>query len=598
MSRSGTSHDPAASRRGSMGRGATLGAVSVVLLASFAGCTYGLTDEEKARIREEKMNKAAVEIPAWVSAAWREGVLPDGVDGGTPVQGGTMTVRISTEPGSLGYLIEPDWWLSRIILNNVNESLLIPDARSHPDYPLQPNLAVSYEDSEDHLEQTYHLRRGVTWHDGKPFTSRDVKFTFDRIMDDTVRAAHHRNAFQNLRSVETPDDYTVVFSWSEPYAWAVPKTASIPIYPAHAFEGYEGVKFNTAPFMRAPIGTGPFRFVSWEEKKAITLGRYDGYWGDKAHLDRLVFRLVSEPNVAQQLMMRGEIDLDVALTAEQFIKVAEERKLYENYHRVKYFDANYSFINWNTQRPVLRDPRVRNALTMLLDRELIIRTLLHGLPNPAHCVFYAESKACDPSVQQLGYNPQAAIDLLEQAGWTDTDGDGILDKDGLPLRFTLNVPGAGSDQMLLVYKQALFRAGIEMDIQKLEWSIFTNKLRSHEMDAGILAWIMDTDSDPYQLWHSSQTKGGSNYTAFNNPEVDRLVDEIRTKFTVEERQEVARKINEIIVRENPQTLLFNNPRRVMIHRRLRGVYVSPIQSFQFRDIWVDPDWKVGAEGEG
>lgn len=570
------------------------------LACAAIGCTRGRTDEEKVRDREAQLNKAAFEEPEWVDSYWREGVLPPDVEEGTPVKGGTLTVRIGTEPGSLGYLIEPDWWLSRIIHNNVNESLLRQDPRAHPDYPLVPNLATSYEDSEDHLRQVYHLRRGVKWHDGEPFTSKDVKFTFERVLDPTVRAVHLRNAFEDLESVEAPDDYTVVFRWKKPFAWAVPRVAAIPIYPAHAFVGYEGVKFNTAPYMRAPIGTGPFRFISWEEKKAITVGRFEEYWGEKPHVDRVVYRLVGEPNVAQQLLMRGEIDLDMGLGSEQYVKVSEDRKLFNNYHRLKYFDANYSFINWNVDRPVLKDPRVRNALTMLYDREGINALMMYNLPLPAHCVFYHESKACDPAMRQHGYNPAEAARLLEEAGWRDTDGDGILDKDGIPLRFTLSIPGgsAATEQMLLVFKQALARVGVEMDVQKLEWSIFTSKLRAHELDAGMLAWVMDTDSDPYVLWHSSQVNGGSNYTGYDNPEVDELAERIRGVFEVEGRQELAKRINELILRDNPQTLLFHNPRRVMIHRRVRGIYVSPIPSFQLREVWLDPDWNTVAKAEG
>ncbi len=572
-------------------------ALAGVVMVS-AGCTRGRTDEEKEAEREAKVAAAARPLPRWIDEPWAEGVLPDGLEEGTPVKGGTLTVRINVEPGSLGYLIQPDWWLSRIVGHDVNESLIRADPRGHPDYPLIPELATAWEESEDHLTHTFHLREGVKWHDGQPFTARDVKFTFERILDPMVRTVHHRNSFQGLRTIETPDDHTVIFRWNEPYVWALHKISNLPIYPAHAFAGYEGAAFNTAPYMRAPIGTGPFRFVSWEEKKAITLERNEEYWGPKAHVDRVVYRVVDESNVAQQLLMRGEIDLDVALTAEQYVRVADEKKLFDQYHRVKYFDANYSFINWNTERPVLQDPRVRNALTMLLDRERIRTTLLQSVNRSADCIFYHASRACGPETFQASYDPAAAIRLLAEAGWHDTDGDGILDKDGVPLQFTISLPSGNppNEQLLLVFKQALFRAGIQMEVQKLEWSVFIAKMRAHELDAGVMGWVMDVESDPYQLWHSSQVEGGSNYTGYRNPKVDALLEEIRGEFSQDERHAIFRKINEIVVGENPQTLLFNTPRRSMVHRRLRGVYVSPIESFQIREMWIDPTWKPADEG--
>ncbi|AKU91062.1 ABC transporter substrate-binding protein [Vulgatibacter incomptus] len=570
-------------------RGSRVG-LALLLLVS-AACTRGRTPEEKQAARAARLASAAP-LPEWIDEPWRDGVLPPGLEEGEPVQGGTITVRLNIEPGSLGYLIDPDWWAKKIVLHDVTEALLRPDPRGHPDYPLVPELAESWEESADHRTQTFHLRKGVRWHDGAPFTSRDVKFTIDRILDPTVRAAHHRNGFAGLARVETPDDHTVIFRWNEPYVWALRNLASLPMYPAHAFAGYEGAAFNTAPFMRAPIGTGPFRFVSWKEKKAITLARNDDYWGPKAHVDRVVYRVVEEANVAQQLMMRGELDLDLALTPEQYVQVAQERRLFETYHRLKAFDAKYSFISWNVERPALRDPRVRRALTMLLDRELIRTTLRQGVDLEANCIFYHEGTWCDPGTRQAPYDPLAAIRLLADAGWSDTDGDGILDKDGVPLRFSISLPSAPStEQMLLAYKQALFRAGIELEVQKLEWSVFSSKIRAHEIDAGIMAWIMDIDGDPYSAWHSSQIQGGSNYTGYRNPELDRLAEAIRGEFSAEARAELGRRINSIVVSDNPQTLLFHSPRMILLHRRLSGVYVSPIESFQLRDMWIDPDWR-------
>jgi len=571
-------------------------AVALALVAAVAaGCTRGRTDEQKAADREAEMARGTPTVPAWVDGPWREGVFPPGVDDGEPIPGGTVTVRVRSEPGTLGYLIQSDWWLSRIILHDVNESLIRTDPRKHPEYPFIPELAERWEESPDLLRHVFHLRKGVRWHDGAPFSAKDVKFTIERILDPTVRAARHASTFVDLEAVETPDDHTVVFRWRKPYVWALNKLAEIPIYPAHAFAGLEGAAFNTAPFMRAPIGTGPFRFESWTEKKEIVFSRNDHYWGPRAHVDRVVYRIVTESNVAQQLLMRGEIDIEIDLTSEQYVQVAQERKLFDRYHRVRYFDANYGFISWNTDRPVLSDPAVRNALTMLFDREKVRTTLLAGLFRTADCIFYVDSPACDPEFRQAPYDPAAALRLLAERGWEDHDGDGVLDKDGLPLRFTVSIPSGNQwvEQALLVYRQALTRVGIEMDVQKLEWSVFIARLRAHELDAGVLAWVMDIESDPYTLWHSTQVEGGSNYTGYRNPVVDGLIEELRGEFSKDARMEIMQRINRIIVEDNPQTLLFNKPRQALFHRRLKGLYVSPMESFQVRDMWIDPAWREG-----
>lgn len=568
--------------------------LAVALFFAFvsSGCTRGKTEEEKAAARTAAARKA-LHVPEGLDAYWRDGVLPPGIEDGTPVPGGTMVVRINTEPPSLSNLIDSDGWITRITAHNLYEALVRPDPRDHPTYHYIPELATSWEVSEDQRTLTFQLRRGVQWHDGKPFTSKDVKFTYDRILDPLVRAAHHRQALEDLDRVETPDDFTVIFHWKNPYVWALQKVGDVSIVPAHAFEGHEGAKFNNAPYMRAPIGTGPFKFVSWEDQKAITFERFEGYWGKKAHVDRVVYRTISEPNVALQLMMRGEIDLDMTLQSEQYVNAAWDPNLVENFHRLTYFESQFAWVGWNNQRPVFRDPKVRRALAMLFERDKINLALYANLNQPAHCVFYHLGPNCDPETRQPSFDPAAAATLLEEAGWRDSDGDGVLDREGVPFRFTITIPSGNpvNEQMLLVYQQQLYRLGIEMDIQKVEWSIYAAKLRNHEFDACMLAWISSTpETDPYQVWHSSQAAGGSNYVAFQDPDVDALVEQIRGTFDEEERQALFRSLNARIIRDQPLMPIFHQPRRTLLHRRVKGVYLSPMQFFQVRDFWIDPSW--------
>jgi peptide/nickel transport system substrate-binding protein len=568
-------------------------ALSVLLAAS--GCLVrGKSQEEKEAEARAAVAKAAPEVPG-LSAHWREGTLPPGLDEGTPAQGGTLTVRINGNPPSLTFLLESDFWLNRITMHNLHESLVRPDPRDHPRYRIQPELAASWEESPDHLTYTFRLRDGVTWHDGKPFTARDVKFTFDRLMDPAVRSMHLRQAFVDLESVTTPDDRTVIIRYKQPYVWALEKISEVPILPAHAFEGHEGAKFNTAPYHRAPIGTGPFRFESWEDHKSITFARNEAYWGREAHVDRVIYRVIPEPNVAQQLLLRGEIDLDITLSSEQYVKLAAEPKVVDLYHRVKYFESSFAWIGWNNQRPLFRDARVRRALGMLFDREKVRTALYAGIPELANCVFYHLGTSCDPATKQHGFDPAAAEALLAEAGWRDTDRDGLLDKDGLPFRFTITIPSGNptNEAMVLLYKQALYRAGIEMELQKIEWSVFSARLRSHEFDACMLAWSGDVEDDAYQVWHSSQIDGGSNYIAYANPELDRMAEQIRGEFDREKRAALFRRFNQIVIDEAPLLPVFHTPRRTMIHRRLRGVYLAPMTFFQVRDMWIDPAFRAG-----
>ena len=545
-------------------------------LALTPGCKRSSEDRSKQAFRPEDCCVAA-KLPTEATLA-------------EPVPGGTLRVRINTEPAHLGYLIEPDWWLSRIVLHNVNESLVRPDPRDHPRYQMIPELAESWEESADHLRFTFQLREGVLWHDGQPFTSRDVKFTFDKLLDPAVRAGALRQGFADLEAVEAPDEKTIVLRWKRPYPWALRQLGGVPIYPAHAFAGLDGQGFNEAPFMRAPIGTGPYRFEGWERGVAITLSRHDGYWGRPGHVDRMVFRVVEEANLAHLLLLRGELDVDLALSPEQFLGAIHEERLLARYHRFAFFDANFSWIGWNLRREPFSDPKLRRALAMLFDRESVGRELLGGIALPANCVFFHQGPQCDEQTHQPAFAPAKAAAALETAGWRDTDGDGVRDKDGLPLRFAVLVPAGSTlnEQMMLAYQAELRGAGVAMEVERVEWAVLTERLRTHDFDACTLTWFGEIEEDPSQLWHSSQSAEGSNLVGYASPRADALVESIRAEAAPENRALLFRQLNATIVEDAPYLLLFHMPRRGLVHRRLRGLYESPLESLQYRDLWIDP----------
>lgn len=557
--------------------------VAVVLVAGAAAWwTLGRSPE-----RTGEPAPAAPARPAGPDAAFLAGELPPDPGSEPPSSGGTLTVRANAEPSTMDPLIGADGFLQKNITGNVLEALVRQDPRQHPAYPVIPALATSWTVSDDHLTYTFTLRKGVVFHDGKPFTARDVKFTFDRVMDPEVKSEHLRSYFTDLQSVTTPDDATVVLTWKTPYVWALRKIAEVPVVPAHAFEGVAG--FDEAPFHRAPVGTGPFRIEAWKPHESLTLLRNEAYWGEKPHLDRVIYRFVQDSNVAWQLLLRGEIDLDPWLSSEQYVNAASEPKIHEAYHRIRYFDSMYGWLGWNLKRPLFQDARVRRALAMLLDRETMAATIGQGVLVPAHCINYHLGPGCEADVRAPAFDRDGARALLAEAGWKDTDGDGLLDREGVPFRFTAVLPAGtpSNEQMLLAFQQELYRAGIQMDLQKLEWAVMTEKLGKHDFDACLLGWWGDLENDQYQLFHSSQT-GGNNYLSYASPQVDELVVRIRTEFDDVKRQELFRQVNRLVIADQPGAMLFHYPRRALLSRRVRGAYVSPIFGFQVRDLWVLP----------
>ena len=190
--------------------------------------------------------------------------------------------------------------------------------------------------SEDHLVYTFHLKRGIKWQDGEPFTARDILFSFDRIRDPKVDAAPLRNYYQDIEKLEVLDDLTVRFRYRMPYFRALEFCGGIPIVPAHLFK--EGDDFNRHPIGRQPLGTGPYRMLRWDTGKEIVLVRDDSYWGEKPYLDRIVFKIITDSTVALQVLKQGGLDF-MSLRPIQWVKQTQGRRFTENYQKLKYYLA-------------------------------------------------------------------------------------------------------------------------------------------------------------------------------------------------------------------------------------------------------------------
>lgn len=270
--------------------------------------------------------------------------------------------------------------------------------------------------------------------------------------------------------------------------------------------------------------------------------------------------------------------------------------LREKFNRSIFYDANYAWIGWNVRRPQLKDSRVRRALTMLIDRPGIIASLLQNLAKPTTCHFYWGSAACDPSLQPLPYDPLRAVQLLGEAGWVDHDRDGIRDNAGVPFRITLMLP-AGSDdfaRLATKIKEDFERAGIDLAVQRVEWSAFVRRLRTHDFDACALSWVGGPRDDPSQVWQSSSIDGGSNYVSFANPEADRIMLAARGEPNDERRNELYRRFGRILYDEQPYTWMYVRPQLSLFSKRIKGVEDS-LLGWVFEDWWVDDGLAASAK---
>ena len=563
----------------------------ILLLFMLVSCGLGACRVVRGGEQREELAAQTAAPEQEGKDPWERGELPPSIMQGTPRDGGQVVVVMSSDPPSLNTIVDSDWWASRITDHRIYQSLVGNDPNDDPRYQIVPELAERWEIAPDQRTYTFYLRRGIRWHDGKPFTARDVVATFDKIQDEKTKAVHIRSYTKELKSHEALDEFTVRFSFNKPYFLVMDGVfASIPIQPAHVIAGLSGSRYNEAasnPLNRHPMGTGPFRFVEWESGQKIVIARNEAYWGRKPHLNRIVFRIVKDSAVSLQLAERQEVDV-VGVTAEQWRKM--DARIRKAYHRAKYYDNNYAWIGWNLKRPMFADARVRRALTMLIDRPGIINAMSYGLPRETTCHFYWASDSCDPSVKPLPYDPPAAAKMLEEAGWKDQDGDGIRELGDVEFRFRFMIPASseGAARMATKLKEDFGRAGIDLQLQRVEWSAFVKQLRDKDFDACTLAWGDSSPrGDPTQIWHSDSINGGSNYISFRNARADAIMDEARVTLDESKRNVLYRELHRLLYAEQPYTWLYVRPRLSLIHRRIHGVRES-LPGWQFEDWWVEP----------
>ncbi|MDW7996382.1 MAG: peptide-binding protein, partial [Bacteroidota bacterium] len=514
----------------------------------------------------------------------------EGADTAQPVFGDWAIIHILADPESLNPLTANDA-TSQEINTHIFESLLFQNPQT---LELEPNIADSLPTiSPNRLTYRFRLRRNVYFSDGHPLTSTDVLFTLKAVKNPyVVEAAALRNYYDNVADVSTPDSFTVIIRMREPYFLAEYFLGGLSILPKHIFDPqgltdrYTIAETNDtaaaarnpalqefATWFRAPersrspqyiIGSGPYVLQEWKTTEYVRLRRNERYWnGDRNPWARrypaqLVYRVISERTSALSALKNGDIDFMAYIPPKLFEEMLDTTAT-PYLRKVTYGQTSYSYIGWNLRRPFFSDKRVRQALSHLVNREALIRTIMLGYARPVNSPIYPGRPEYDTTLKPYEYNPERARQLLAEAGWRDSDGDGVLDKlvDGkripFELTFLINAGNEIRENIAVLLVDELQKVGIRARVQKLEWATFLQQVRSHQFDATILGWVADPiPSDPYQIWHSSQAfNRGSNYVGFINPRVDELLEKNRREFDPKKRLEYMREFQRIIHEEQP-----------------------------------------------
>lgn len=490
-----------------------------------------------------------------------------------PESGDWLMLHLPAEMPHLNPLTSSDYYASTV-LAWVFDTLLDRDPATLDNLPM---AAASWEISEDHLTYTFHLRNDIRFSDGVPLTAHDVKFTYDKLMDPSIDAPHLRSYFVDVVACEVLDDFTVRFSCSKPYYRHLVMIGGMSILPRHLFA--EG-DFNNHPNNRNPIGSGMYMIERWETGRQLVLTRNPHYEGrcpkGRPYFDKIIYSIILDDNAAFQVLSRGDLDF-ISMNPELFVRRANTPRFRERFNRFSYFRPAYNYVGWNLRKPLFRDKETRTALTLLMDRELIRDRIYYGQALVIHGNFMPGSPEHHDGISPLPFDPDRARKLLAQAGWADTNGDGLLDREGVPFRFEtlLTIQNPVAEKILTVYKEELARVGIELIIRPMEWASLLERVDKREFDSILMGWSMPPDPDPHQVWHSSQSEAGSNYIGFINEESDVLIEAARTEFDRDKRISLYRRFQEILHEEQPYLFLLAPKVLAAGDKRIEGIRMYP-----------------------
>ncbi|MBI2899881.1 MAG: hypothetical protein HYY17_06835 [Planctomycetes bacterium] len=501
-------------------------------------------------------------------------------DGKGPVIGGdTVIHRFGAEPPTLNPITVKDAYGSWI-LYYINGYLYMMDK---PNAKLKPELASDFPKiSEDKLEWTVPLRKGVRWHDGALFTAHDVKASFDIMMHPKVDSTRTKSYYIDVKEVTVLDDYTVRFTYTKPYYYTLYSLYDFPIAPKHVLDELDDPKnWNDVKYDKpeSAIGCGPYKLEYWKKGEELSLIRNEDYWGEKPALKRVRIKFIKDDTAAIQALRRGEIDT-MGIPPQNWERdLKGDSKLLQEYANLEYYRPFYLYIGWNMGRDLFKAKKVRKALTMLLDIQDIIKVVYYGYGQQVTGPTYFQSQQYNKDVKPLPYDPEAAKRLLAEEGWADTNRDGVLDKDKKDFAFTFMITTQNpvAEKIATAMKQSYEKAGILVTIRAFEWGAFLEEMDQDKFDCCSLGWSWDwPEQDLYQVWHSSQiAERGSNRVKFNNPAADKLIEDARTEFDDAKRFAMYQRLHEIVYDEQPYTFLFNPRAIVLFHKRFQGVRSYP-----------------------
>ncbi len=438
--------------------------------------------------------------------------------------------------------------------------------RSNPDFvTFRPGLADSFRFSDDSLQVTFFIHPGVTWHDGQPFTADDVVFAQEVCKAPEINFSAV-SWLDHITSVEAVDSLTVRFTYDEPYMYQVTDANVCYPLPEHILGDVPMADMPNHPVARAPIGNGPFRFVSWDSGQQVVLEANPDFVLGRPHLNRVTYRIIPDNTNLATEIQNGNIDAWPNFPESFYPQFETDPDL--EIHSVP--GRRYSYLAYNTLDPLFSDKRVRQALTLAIDRGRLVEALLYGQGSVGTQPMISTIWAHDPTIQPYPFDPDSARALLAAAGWSDTNGDGILDKDGRRFSFSLatNVDNTLRVDVVTIVQEQLRPLGIEVRANTLEFNTFIEQLLAKDFQAAVGGWNVGIKAELTPTFGRGEL---FNFVSADNARLDSLVKTAEVERDRARAMEMWSEAQRIIIDEAYYTFLFQQNDLMTVDRRFHDV---------------------------
>ncbi len=477
-----------------------------------------------------------------------------------PKYGGTLTVALHGEIDT----IDPHQSVTIVgnqVYQNIVESLVTPNANLDA---MEPELATDWTISEDGLTYTFNLRQGVTFHNGQPFTSADVIYSYNRIMNPDFPAAD-ASSFTMVEAIEAPDENTVVFKLAYPFGAFLSKLEQLWIIPNDESIDVE----------QNLVGTGPFAFKEWISGDHITLERFANYWDNgKPYLDAVVYRPIPEDATKLVELQTGGLNFISNVPYKDVAKLEQDTNL-TVYRTLGVVRDHFGF---NVNKPPFDNALVRQAMGYLIDREAIAEAIFEGHAQPAQIAIPESHWAFNPAIANTyTYDPAKAKELLTEAGYPDGFSATIKVSPTYPLEI----------KMAELIAEAGREIGVNFEIIQLEWSTWIDEVVSKgdfDTEIVLISGGMDPDDFFYQWHHSGEV---FNLWRYSTPELDKMLEDARKASSQEERKALYYQIQDTLIKEAPMVHIVYNESIMASASNVKGFVMTGREDMTFKDVWID-----------